>query len=306
MAREGANLAEVFAAAGCRGSVHATTLDGGLEVGLDADEVVAPASVIKVLVALAAETQMADGRLDPAERVRIAEPSGVPGPVGMSLFQDAVEVSVRDLVVPMLTISDNVATDALLERVGLDEVNGTAGRLGLDHTHLGSTIRELVDSVAADAGFADWAGFVAWHRTGPSPDELRSVQRRFAAAGALRPGSPTRTSPRDMTRLLRAIWSDTAGPAPACARVRDLMARQLTRHRLAGGFGPGVTVAAKSGALLGVVRNEVGVVSFPDEPPYVLAVFTRSAGPDVDERPVNRAIGRAAELAVAELRSAAR
>ena len=306
MSREGAGLAEVFAAAGCRGSVHATTLDGQAEVGLDADEVVVPASVIKVLVALAAETQMADGRLDPARRVRIADPSGVPGPVGMSLFQDAVEVSARDLVVPMLTISDNVATDALLELVGLDDVNRTADRLGLGHTHLGSTLRDLVDSVAVDAGFADWAAFLAWHRTGPSPQELRSAQQRFADAGALRSGSATRTSPRDMTRLLRAIWTDTAGPARACARVRDLMARQVTRHRIAGGFGPGVGVAAKSGALLGVVRNEVGVVAFPDEPPYVLAVFTRADGPWVDERPVNHAVGRAAELAVAQLRSAGR
>ena len=105
-----------------------------------------------------------------------------------------------------------------------------------------------------------------------------------------------------MSRLLEAVWRDEAGPPEACARVRWLMARQLTRNRLASGFGPGVTVAAKSGGLMGVVRNEVGVVTFPGEPPYVVSVFTRAAGPQADERVVNAAIGRAAALAVEELR----
>jgi hypothetical protein len=41
--------------------VHATTLDGTREVGLLQDDPVVPASVIKVLVALEAETALADG-----------------------------------------------------------------------------------------------------------------------------------------------------------------------------------------------------------------------------------------------------
>jgi beta-lactamase class A len=121
-------------------------------------------------------------------------------------------------------------------------------------------------------------------------------------ASALPPDGSTRTTARDMTTLLRAIWTDEAGPAEACARVRWLMARQLTRNRIAGGFGPGVGVAAKSGALMGVVRNEVGVVTPPGEPPYAVAVFTRTDGPGVDERAVDAAIGEAAAFAVAQLR----
>jgi Beta-lactamase enzyme family len=63
-----------------------------------------------------------------------------------------------------------------------------------------------------------------------------------------------------MATLLRLIWRDEAGPAEACAQVRRMMARQVTRQRLALGFPrAGVQVAAKSGSLLGVIRNEVGV-----------------------------------------------
>lgn len=302
MTGEPTTPAEVFATAGCRGSLHATTLDGLGEVGLDADASVVPASVVKVLVAVAAETAIADGRLDPFRRVRIRAPGSTPGPVGLSLFHDEVEMSARDLVTLMLTISDNVAADELTDLVGLDEVNRTADRIGMTGTAVGSDLRTLVDSIAADAGFADWAGFLAWHRAGASADDLLAAQGRLTSATALRPGGTTRTTPRDMSRLLRAVWRDEAGPPEACARVRELMARQLARNRLASGFGPGVSVAAKSGGLMGVVRNEVGVVTFPDEPPYVVSVFTRAAGPQSDERVVNAAIGTAAALAVEELR----
>ncbi len=60
-------------------------------------------------------------------------------------------------------------------------------------------------------------------------------------------------------------------------------------------------VAAKSGSLLGVVRNEVGVVPFPDGREYVAAVFTRSR-PGSDDVAISRAVGEAAALAVGALR----
>jgi len=293
------SLPEIFERAGCRGFLHAMTVDGRREVGLLPDDPVVPASVVKVLVALEAETRMADGRLDPVERVEV---SAIPGPVGFSLFQDHVELSVRDLVVIMLTISDNVATDALLDLVGLESVNAAATRLGLSDTQVGSNLRDLVDSIAEDAGFESWKAFQGWVAEEPAPDALSAAQVRIWGSRALRTDAATRTTARDMTRLLRAIWTDQAGPPRACARVRELMARQLTRNRVASGFGLGVSVAAKSGGLMGVVRNEVAVVTFPDEPPYAVAVFTRTDRPHVDERIVNAAIGEAAARAVAALR----
>jgi beta-lactamase class A len=104
-----------------------------------------------------------------------------------------------------------------------------------------------------------------------------------------------------MTGLLSLIWRDRAGPAAACAQVRQLMSRQASWHRLAAGFGDEVAVAAKSGTILGV-RNEVGVASYPDGRRYAVAVFTNGGWgarrPDVDA-----AIGRAARLAVDLLRA---
>jgi beta-lactamase class A len=42
------------------------------------------------------------------------------------------------------------------------------------------------------------------------------------------------------------------------------------------GFPRGVRVAAKSGSLFGVIRNEIGVLEFPDGRRYAAVVVTRA------------------------------
>jgi beta-lactamase class A len=108
-----------------------------------------------------------------------------------------------------------------------------------------------------------------------------------------------------MATLLRLISSDQAGPPPACQRVRQLMRQQLTRHRLATGFPPPARVAAKSGSLAGVVRNEVGVVSYPDGRAYSAAVFCQSHQPWQNDAAINAVIGTAAAAAASMLSTAA-
>ncbi|MER6944451.1 serine hydrolase [Nonomuraea sp. NPDC000554] len=136
---------------------------------------------------------------------------------------------------------------------------------------------------------------------GASPEELARVAELLLTCRAVDPAKGTRTTPRDMAELMRLIWTGEAGPAAACERVRAVMARQLTRHRLASGFRPPAQMASKSGSLLGVVRNEVGVITYPDGQRYAATVFTRTRR-DSDEAAINAAIGAAAARAVAVLR----
>ena len=84
--------------AGVRGLVHALTLDGPRETSLEPDAPAVPASTIEVLVALEAERAFADARLDPRERVRASDANRTTGPVGLSLQQDDLETSLRDLL----------------------------------------------------------------------------------------------------------------------------------------------------------------------------------------------------------------
>ena len=223
----GDEVAAAFDGLGCEVGLLVQPLHGPGEVAVAAEQPVVTASVFKVLVALVVESRFAQRHLDPRQRVILRAALRTPGPVGFSLFADDVQVSLRDLVTAMLTISDNVATDTLIERVGVQTLNATAVELGLDHTHVVSDLHTMLDSIGHDAGFGDYATLAAWEPGHPEDPALAEVQQRVRTSTALDPAHTTRTTPRDMVRLLRGIWTDQAGPAQACARVRDLMAHQL-------------------------------------------------------------------------------
>lgn len=294
-----AHLRSLFEEAGCEATFCAVPLTGdpGLEIG--ADEPVTPASVIKVLVAQAALNAMTAGALDPTSRVRVAAAGRTPGPVALSLLADDVELSLRDLVPLMLTISDNPATDTLVSAVGLDAVNQLGRDLGLEQTRMTSDLMTMLDAMAREAGFHDYAALASYEPPAPGDASADEIRTRLAATAALDPARGTRTTARDCVLLLRAVWGDRAGPAEACRRLRSVLGQQLTRHRIAAGFGPDVRVAAKSGGLMGVVRNEIGVVQVPDGRAYALAAFTRSdPSQRADARRIDAAIGGAAAYAV--------
>ena len=159
--------------------------------------------------------------------------------------------------------------------MGLDQINQTFRRLGLINTQITNDVRDMLDAIVRAVGFANYQALAAHDPqiTGPTSEE---IQRTLVACAPLDPTRGSRTTAAETVALFRAIWTDQAGPPAACAAVRRAMARQLTRHRIASAFGPTVAVAAKSGGLLGIVRNEAGVVTFPDNRQYAVAVFTRA------------------------------
>ena len=297
----GEGFGELFAQAGCRGWLCVADIDGDGEVSAGGDELVAAASVFKVAVALEVFIQVAAGRLDAGERIRVSPARHTPGPTGLSVFADEAEMSVRDLAIMMLTISDNTATDILIDRVGLNSIHATLAALGLRHTFIPARLRDELDSIGHDAGFAGWADLERASATFSAQEE-RQVQESFLRARALDPQQAIRTTAREMTTLLRLIWRDEAGSAAACAQVRQMMGRQVTRQRLALGFPrSGIQVAAKSGSLLGIIRNEIGVITMPGKRRYAAAVFTRADRPYDNEHEINVAIGTAAAQAVGYL-----
>ncbi|MFI9503490.1 serine hydrolase [Nocardia sp. NPDC052566] len=290
-------IADVFAAAGASGYLHAREVDGTAEIGVDADAPVVLASVFKIPVALAYARQVALGELDPAERATVTARDRIGG-IGTAGCAHDVEMSWHDLALFALTMSDNAATDVLLRRVGVDAVRGVLAELGLRETRIiggcADLFATIVDELIAEMPDVD-------------PNDLAAV---FAAATpeqlrALSVCTPERTSastPRELTTLLSAIWQDTAAPAQACAQVRTMMCQQIWPHRIASGFGDDVLIGAKTGTLP-FVRNEAGVLTFPDGKRYAVAVFTVAESPAQRLPAVDAAIGTAARLAVDSLRS---
>ena len=269
---------------------HIRSVDSDEVAGISEDDPVVAASVFKVIVALEFCRQVSAGEIEPSEMVRSSVADRTPGPTGLSIFADEAVVSLRDLATSMMAVSDNAATDILLDRVTVERVNQTARSLGATKTHVAYGIRGLLSTMTAEAGLQTWN------------DVLREdpLYERLQESSALRPEATTRTTPRDMTTLLSSIWTDSAGPPEACAEVRRLMGMQPS-GRLGVGL-PGAQVFAKSGSLLGAVRNEVGVAEFPRGERYAIAIFTRSPRTDFSVgAQIDRAIGEVANLLVKEL-----
>jgi beta-lactamase class A len=257
-----------------------------------ADDAVVIASIFKILLVLEFARQVVAGQLDPRERVRVTSADRLGG-WGTAGCLDDVELSLRDLAYFAMSVSDNSAADLLLDRVGLDTVRLLAKELGLDRTRIVGGPRDLLESMLAEVGARDEREFAV--RYPALPDERK---RRLAV---LDPRHTTASTPREITRLLRLVWTDAAGPPGACALVRDLMGRQVFRHRLVSGFPDDVAVAAKTGTLPGL-HMEAGVARYPDGACYAIAVFARTQDLTASRATVDAAIGRAAGFAAAFLR----
>lgn len=235
---------------------------------------------------------MAAGQLDPRERVRVTAADRLGG-WGTAGCADDVELSLRDLAFFAVSVSDNSAADLLLARVGPDTVRLLAEELGLDRTRIVGGPRDVLESMLAEVGARDEAEFAL--RYPALPDDRK---RRLSVLDPLRTNAGP---PRDITRLLRLVWRDEAGPPEACAQVRELMARQIFRHRLVSGFPDDVTIAAKTGTLPGL-HMEAGVVRYPDGGLYAVAVFARTRELAASRAAVDAAIGATARIAVDHLR----
>ncbi|AYY12197.1 serine hydrolase [Actinobacteria bacterium YIM 96077] len=302
-------IREVFEEAGASGAVHARRIGTGAidtpaaddveaagtaglaEVNVDADARVVLASVFKIPFAVAYAREAAAGGLDPAERTTVTARDRTGG-VGTAGCADDVEMSWRDLAMFMMTMSDNAATDVLYRRLGYRRIQAVLDDVGLHSTNIIGCCEDLFATMAADLG-------VSLDELGPA--FVEAGPERIWKLSVLDPARTSASTPRDLTTLLAAIWTDEAGPPEACDEVRSIMAHQIWPHRLTSGFPGDVQVAGKTGTLP-AVRNEAGVVTYPDDQSYAVAVFTRAESLDPCQPRIDAAIGQAARLAVEHLR----
>ncbi|MFD0203925.1 MULTISPECIES: serine hydrolase [Saccharothrix] len=275
-----ARVRAAFTDAGVTGRLHAVDLDHpDREVSVGADDPVVLASVFKVplLVALHHSTH------DLTRRITLDHDRST-GPTGVGGMLDPVTMSLRDLAYLAVTVSDNAAADALMDLVGTDAVNRALRDLHLTRTAVVHRARDFMRTMAEDA----------------APDELPAALTDpvvLSRLRALNPDHTNRGTARDLTTLLRHIWQHDD-----CAPIRHAMARQVWPHRLSSGFPfDDVRVAGKTGTLP-TIRNEVGVVEYPDGGRYAVAVFTRSASTAFTLPQADAVIGTAARLAVEHLR----
>jgi beta-lactamase class A len=200
--------AEVLVAAHLVGSERRWTLD--------AERVVPAASTIKTAILVTLYRAIDAGELTLDDRHPVTAVARVPGSGVLTWMSPELVLSVADLAYLMIAVSDNTASNLLLEVLGLERVRATIDALGMHRTEL----------------------------------------RRPFVGRAVAPGEPDNlTCATDLVALLSGIAAATAATVESCARIRATLSQQQDRARLARFLPTTSGFAGKSGSLDGIVHD---------------------------------------------------
>jgi beta-lactamase class A len=119
-------------------------LASGQRLLLHADEVFPQASSIKIAVLAELYRQAQAGKLKLTDLYTVASSDLVPDSYIMEgLTPGVTKITLRDLATMMVAVSDNSATNVLLDRIGIDNVNALMESLALSHMRLRRKMMDL-------------------------------------------------------------------------------------------------------------------------------------------------------------------
>ena len=217
-------------------SLYAKNLDTGESVGIRQGEPVRTASTIKLPILLAVFDQVAAGKAKWTEPLTITAQDKVSGSgiIGSEL-SDGVQLPLRDVVHLMIVLSDNSATNMILERFTADAVNAYLDKIGIRTTRSMRKVRGDGTQLKAAEG---------WSAAGKLPDNQKY------GIGV--------STPLDMVAILEKLERGEIVSPEASKEVLAILKRcqdgSGVRRRLTG-----VTIANKTGAL-DALRSEVALV----------------------------------------------
>lgn len=235
------------------------------EVAQRADLPVPLASVVKIPVLVEAFHQVRAGTIGLDERWELSSDVKALGSGVMTLLDDGLSPTVRDLLTLMTVISDNTATDLLMHRLGVGAIDERMRLLGLDGIHVAHTIGEIfVDMLPSADPHQDRAALAVW--------EAAHGVRRDGFAYSLGPDNNVGT-PRDLARLVELIVTGEALDRPGCDAMLEILHGQQLNDRLPRFLPAGVRMAHKTGTFSGV-RNDCGVIVGDGRGHVVIAMLT--------------------------------
>jgi len=93
--------------------------------------------------------QAAEGKLDLDRQIELADDQRVKGSGIVRYLHTGVSLTVKDLIWLMMIVSDNTATNMVMDIIGIDQVNATLRRMGCEKTTLQ---RKMYDWAAIERG----------------------------------------------------------------------------------------------------------------------------------------------------------
>jgi beta-lactamase class A len=246
-------------------------VESGQQVLIRGDESFPMASTFKVAVLLEVFAQEKKGRLSLDDEVVLDRKDQHMGSGSLRDYRlPGVKLSIANLCELMMTVSDNSATDLLLERVGKDRVNARLKAIGVEGLRVDRSCQDLIG------------------------DYLREPKQYYD-------DGQDSSTPAAMNKLLEKVFTAEALDRDRCDQMLDIMKRcHIGEARLPALLPPRTVLAHKTGTV-GTAVNDVGIIYLPDSAGHVIiSVFTKDPANDSEMYDRYRAeriiaqIGRAA------------
>lgn len=211
-------------------SLFAKNLDTGESYELNGDEKVQTASTIKVAVMIEAFARVAEGKAKWTDELALTKERKVGGAGILPEFADGLRLTLRDAVTLMMVLSDNTATNLVIDVLTADAVNARMESLGLRETRL---MRRVFGG-------------------GESAEGRKEESKRFGLG---------RTTPREMVLIMEKLERGEIVSPGVSKEMLEIMKREQGTNGIWRGQWR-VPKATKSGAL-DALRSNVGIIYHP-------------------------------------------
>ncbi len=220
------HLAHVRHSAESQMSAWLARADGSEILSINADRRVAGASTVKVLVLVEAYAQAEEGTFPLGGDLTYLAEDWMEGGGSMQYEKPGSTWSYRQLIRKMIVESDDIASNMILKRLGMRNVNARAVTLGMQATRFERLFGD--EEARRRRGLENW------------------------------------TTAREMGRLMLAIFRREILTPAACDEMIELL-EKTPRGRIAAGVPKFTPVGHKGGNLPGI-RHDVGWVRVPGHP----------------------------------------
>jgi beta-lactamase class A len=246
----------------CRIGVAALQIESGLAYERNGEEEFESASVIKIAVLTDALAGVREGRIDLSERWTLTASRKASESGWLRFFDPGLAPTWNDLMTLMIGPSDNTATNAWIERLGIDSVNARMRSLGFEKVRLLSLLPWLDPAVEGPL----WKGL------------------RFGVV-----------TPREVADWYARVARGELVDAESSRRMFAYLDNAPSRGRIAGRFPSAALWAGKTGTMSGV-RNDSGILRTA-KGHFVLVVLTDGSPPASDTAPTDPAIVAIGDIA---------
>src|SRR5256884_9517228 len=196
--------------------LFAKNLDTGQEYSFNGDERVKTASTIKITVMIEAFARVAEGRAKWTDELVLTKAARYSGSGILPELGDGLRLTLRDCVNLMMLISDNTATNMVLDYLTTDAVNARMDSIGIKQTR---------------------------------------IMRRVGSGGQSKEGEPeenklfglSATTPHEMVQIMEKLDRGEAISRAASKEMIELMKREQARYAI--GRTTSDPMASKYGAL---------------------------------------------------------